>query len=263
MNIFPPTTHEWILDTSWFCICLHLFKMTHKCTRDKNRFNMDFVRFRNVHTLRKGHRSCISVWKVDYKSNVLLLFQVKLAKFKLQQTYSKQTLRTGYLWFKEIKAVACWPQMPSSWLSSGYNLSQLFMAANPQGSAYFHSPLHHFKSDPLSLDSKHVLVSSLGFGPPQSNTIPLLLVFCPSGRQEQEKTDKMSKMKREKDAHVQSKPLLKSFCSVPQEQILELEVTAHATFSLLFSFANHMSDPHSRGQKIHSVLSQCCYFCFF
>lgn len=77
--------------------------------------------------------------------------------------------------------------MPSSWLASGYNLSQLFMAANPQGSAYFHSPLHHFKSDPLSLDSKHVLVSSLGFGPPQSNTIPLLLVFCPSGRQEQEK----------------------------------------------------------------------------
>lgn len=92
----------------------------------------------------------------------------------------------------------CWPQMPSSWLSSGCNLSQLFMAANPQGSACFHSPLHHFKSDPSSLDSKHVLVSSLGFGPPQSNTNSLLLVFCPSGRQEQEKRDLLSKMKCER-----------------------------------------------------------------
>lgn len=71
------------------------------------------------------------------------------------------------------------PQMPSNWL-----FSQPRGAANPQGSAYFHSPLHHFKFDPLSLDSKHVLVSGLGFGPPQSNTIPLLLVFCPNGRQE-------------------------------------------------------------------------------
>lgn len=89
-------------------------------------------------------------------------------------------------------------------LVSGYNLSQLFMAANPQGSAYFHSPLHHFKCDPLSLDSKHVLVSSLGFGPPHSNPILLLLVVCPGGRQEQENRDKMSKMKCEKDICVHS-----------------------------------------------------------
>lgn len=118
-----------------------------------------------------------------------------------------------------------WPQMPSSWLSSGYNLSQLFMAANPQGSAYFHSPLHHYKSDPLSLDSKHVLVSSLGFGPPQSNTILLLLVFCPSGRQEQEKRQNVKNEMWKRRVCVNSKPLFKIVCSVPQEQVLEMEIT--------------------------------------
>lgn len=116
--------------------------------------------------------------------------------------------------------------MPSTWLSSGKNLSQLTKSSNPQRSACFHSPLHHFESDPSKPDSKCVLVSSLGFGPPQSNTIPLLLVFCPSGRQEQEKGDKMLKMKCEKRCLCSLQ--VKISCSVAQEHILELEVSAHA-----------------------------------
>lgn len=107
------------------------------------------------------------------------------------------------------------PQMPSSWLSSFYNLPQHFVAANPQVSACFHSSLHHFKSGSLSLDSKHVLVSCLGFGPPQSNTIHLLLVLCPSGRKEQERDTKCQKLDV-KDTRVHSKPLLDFFFLVAE-----------------------------------------------
>lgn len=138
----------------------------------------------------------------------------------------------------------CGPQMPSSWLSSGCDLSQLYVAANPQGSAYFHSLLHYFKSDPLSLGSKHVLVSSLGFGPPQSNTSPLLLVFCPSIRQEQENRDKMSKTKFEKEIHMFTPShYYKIFCSEFLRQ------------------KPHVWSP-SRWLKIHSLFSQ-YYYIFF